>query len=127
MTYTFSYFTKITQPVIKRRPWWNIFGQDTIELVPRNERKVYVGLSQEEATLLSRATTGLDHTSSLLRRFLKDGTELQLEEGTPPQTPYIMTEGTRTNLMQRSWAASPWERKSKARYQDADGMWKDAP
>ena len=46
-TYTFSYYTDGTKTILIRRKWWNLFGRDTLEIIPITTRKCFTDLSKE--------------------------------------------------------------------------------
>lgn len=80
--YTFSWFTKRKAPVLKRRPWWNVFGRDTIELREQWERIEICNIPEREAMLLKDASAG--HWDSplgtLLVRMMSNPLSIQLEQ-----------------------------------------------
>lgn len=108
MSYTLSYYYGEKQPVLVRRPWWKIFGSDTIRMETRLVRRICT-LSDAEGEIL----TGDDAEAALalLKSILPDTAQmLQLEQGRRP-TPYIPTascyadchvETTTTNLIPNS-------------------------
>jgi hypothetical protein len=80
--YTFSWFTRRKTPVLKRRPWWNVFGRDTIELREQWERISIYNIPDREARLLKDASAG--HWDSplgtLLVRMMSNPHSIQLEQ-----------------------------------------------
>jgi hypothetical protein len=52
--YTFSFYTKIPRTRLKRRPWWKIFGNDSLEVVETWERLVFSGISKGVADELTQ-------------------------------------------------------------------------
>lgn len=50
--YIFSCWTRVRIPVLVRRPWWNLFGSDTIKSKEVNQRRIIADLDEEEGKLL---------------------------------------------------------------------------
>lgn len=81
-TYVFSYSRIVQVPRIKRRPWWSLFGRDTIEFVDQWERRVISDVPQDEANLIMGARFtkfSEDAVTRLLLRVMGGGTQVQLE------------------------------------------------
>jgi hypothetical protein len=51
-THIFSFIVKKPCAVLKRRPWWNLFGRDSISYEDRWQSVVLGGLSEEQKNLL---------------------------------------------------------------------------
>lgn len=85
----FSYYTKVRVPKLVRRPWWVIFGRDTIEMVDTTQRNVTVlsNVSEVEAVAL------LNGRNQQILQQIIGGTHWQLEVG-GPATNYIPTSGS---------------------------------
>jgi hypothetical protein len=81
MTYTVSWLAQTTRAVIQRRPWWNLFGKDSLLLVPMWKRHVFTTDKKPDF-----------ETLRLVVSTLKSATHLQVEEG-PPAASYIATTG----------------------------------
>lgn len=90
-TYTFSYLKKTPHTYLVRRPWWNLWGRDSLETEYRWTRHSHNGLSKAEADILIGASQDYWHSpmSTLLLRMM--GNEVwmvQVEEssGSNPST-----------------------------------------
>ncbi len=84
MSYTFSYCVKVSTPYLKRRPWWNLWGRDSIETKETWQRMVVNDLSKAEADILISASSGhfSDPYGALLLRVMgKNPNMIQLEHG----------------------------------------------
>ncbi len=54
--YTFSYYSPTLEPTLVRRPWWNLFGKDSIKMVERSTRYTICGIPECEAQLIVSAS-----------------------------------------------------------------------
>ena len=52
MNYIFSYYKKVKVPVLIRRPWWNLFGRDALEMREQLQRQCFADIPKDEADLL---------------------------------------------------------------------------
>jgi hypothetical protein len=82
MTYTVSWLEQTTEAVIQRRPWWNLFGKDSLLLVIG--RKCHVVTTDKKPDF---------ETLMLIVSSLNSATHLQVEEGHPAPS-YIATTGS---------------------------------
>lgn len=91
-TYTFSYHKKHQVPVLKRRPWWNLFGKDSIVMEDAWTRHNFHGIPQDEADLIINASRGRWKTAGgrLLVRLIGPISQVQLEQS-PDYSPYVNT------------------------------------
>lgn len=89
-TYKFSYHIKRLVPHIKRRPWWNLFGKDSIEYKEQWVRTAVSGLTKEEGELLIVASCNYwkEPLGVLLLRLIGVMHNVQLEVD-KPTNPYI--------------------------------------
>ena len=53
--FVFSCYVKKAQPVLHRRPWWNLWGRDRIEYVQQWDRVYFAGLNQKQADAIIKA------------------------------------------------------------------------
>jgi hypothetical protein len=86
MTYIISWLEQTTEAIIQRRPWWNLFGKDSLLLVTRWKRHVITTDKKPDF-----------ETLILVVSSLKSATHLQVEEGTFP-TQYITTLGKTNSI-----------------------------
>ena len=95
-TYTFSYYSPTKTPVLKRRPWWNLFGRDTIVTEETLGRRVIADIPQDEADLILAASENYWNTAfgRIFVRMLGKVSMVQLESD-PQATSYIPTTGAR--------------------------------
>jgi len=57
--YLFSCYMTVNRLRLKRRPWWNLFGRDTLEPYTATER-ICITVGEQEAKLLQEANfTGM--------------------------------------------------------------------
>lgn len=86
--YTFSYYTKRPVPHIKRRPWWNLFGTDSIEYKEQWERVEISRLTEDEGRLLLEASSNYWDVplGTLLLRILGLVYQAQLEVDGPSKS-----------------------------------------
>lgn len=91
-TYTFSYHKKHQVPVLKRRPWWNLFGKDSIVMEDAWTRYNFHGLTKPEADLIIKASENYWNTplATLLLRIIGPITQVQVEQE-PTCNPYVST------------------------------------
>ena len=82
MTYIVSWLEQTTEAVIQRRPWWNLFGRDSLSLVTRWKRHVFTTDKKPDF-----------ETLRLVVSTLKSATHLQVEEGNTASS-YIATTGS---------------------------------
>lgn len=82
MTHIVSWLEQTTEAVIQRRPWWDLFGKDSLLLVTRWERHVITMDKKPDF-----------ETLRLVVSTLKSATHLQVEEGHPAPS-YIATTGS---------------------------------
>lgn len=95
-TYTLSYYRPTRTARLVRRPWWNLFGRDRVELVDSHERVAVWGINKRGAELLQTTDA-----SDILGIAVPGIKMLQLESGAPA-TAYVPTSGVEaqvTNLM----------------------------
>lgn len=92
-TYVFSYHTQHQQAILKRRPWWNFWGRDSIEYVKVWTRKTHSGVSQTEADLLTKASDNYWNNSlgQLITRLLDEPYNVQLEVDQNQTSNYVST------------------------------------
>lgn len=76
MTFVFSYNVAVPTAVLKRRPWWNIFGRDQLVYVDRWQQRVLAGLTQEQADFLRSATDNILLSELLLNLLTRPGEKL---------------------------------------------------
>lgn len=101
--YIFSYTVQTQHPVIKRRPWWAIFGRDKIDYISSHERVYLMGLSEKEANSISALFFG--SPKSLIGRLLDSARDFQLEPMNKPSSP-ILSYG-HANLIRNSNPDAP--------------------
>jgi hypothetical protein len=82
MTYTVSWLAQTAKAVIQRRPWWNVFGKDS--LLPVTGWKRHVVTTDKKPDF---------ETLILIVSTFKSATHLQVEEGQPAAS-YIATTGS---------------------------------
>ena len=82
MTYTVSWLAQTTRAVIQRRPWWNLFGKDSLLSIAGWQRHVVTTDKKPDF-----------ETLQLIVSTFKSATHLQVEEGYPV-TSYIATTGS---------------------------------
>lgn len=82
MTYTVSWLAQTTRAVIQRRPWWNLFGKDSLLSITGWQRHVVTTDKKPDF-----------ETLQLIVSTFKSATCLQVEEG-HPATSYIATTGS---------------------------------
>jgi hypothetical protein len=82
MTYTVSWLAQTTKAIIQRRPWWNLFGKDS--LLPVTGWKRHVVTTDKKPDF---------ETLILIVSTFKSATHLQVEEGHPAAS-YIATTGS---------------------------------
>lgn len=76
MTFVFSYNVAVPTAVLKRRPWWNIFGRDRLVLEDRWQHRVLRNLTQEQADLLKSCTDNILLSELLLNLLSRPGEKL---------------------------------------------------
>lgn len=76
MTFVFSYNVAVPTAVLKRRPWWNIFGRDQLVYEDRWQRRDLHGLSQEQADYLRGMTDNIVVSELLLNLLARPGEKL---------------------------------------------------
>ena len=103
--YVLSYTVDALKPKLVRRPWWNIFGRDSIVMERVPTRITHLNVNEYEASILM-ARPPCRGFRELLHRFAGGNvTMMQLEEGINPSTNYVESvsglrrEAARTNLM----------------------------
>jgi hypothetical protein len=92
-TYCFSFYVDSTEPRLVRRPWWNVFGRDRLEIVPVKKRVVISDLNVAEADILKNVFNNQGSLSLqylLVRLMGRNPEDIQLEVGRPA-TEYIPT------------------------------------
>lgn len=92
MSYTFSFYTKRPIPQIKRRPWWRVFGRDSIEYVDKWQRQCFSGLQKDEADILVSASSDYWNgpLSRLLLRLMGQALQdIQLEQTSQDYSEYV--------------------------------------
>jgi hypothetical protein len=75
-TYTLSFNVKLRCAKLKRRPWWDIFGADRLEMVDCWESRVFAGLTKAQADLFTEASRSgwtSEQAHLLLRLMSRDG------------------------------------------------------
>jgi hypothetical protein len=82
MTYTVSFSAQTIEAVIQRRPWWNLFGKDSLLRVTR--RKRYVVTTDKKPDF---------ETLKLIASIFNSPRYLQVEECHPASS-YIATTGS---------------------------------
>jgi hypothetical protein len=82
MTYTVSWLAQTTKAVIQRRPWWNVFGKDS--LLPVTGWKRHVVTTDKKPDF---------ETLRLIVSTFKSATHLSVEEGHSAAS-YIATTGS---------------------------------
>lgn len=89
-TYTFSCYVKRDVPVLKRRPWWNLFGRDTLTTARQWVRMCLTDITEDEKDLI---LGGWDAPAvRLLRRAVGSVVaNVQLEEDVRDASPYVTT------------------------------------
>jgi hypothetical protein len=90
--YTFSYYTSHKVPALKRRPWWNLWGKDSIVMEDAWTRHNFHGIPQDEADLIINASRGRWKTPGgrLIVRLIGPISQVQLEQE-PFVSPYVIT------------------------------------
>jgi hypothetical protein len=81
MTYTVSWSAQTTEAIIQRRPWWNLFGKDSLLPVTRWKRHVVTTDKKPDF-----------ETLKLIVSTFNSPRYLQVEEGNPASS-YIATTG----------------------------------
>ena len=80
--YIFSYYSSHQVPVLKRRPWWNLWGKDRIVMEDAWARHNFHGIPKDEADLIINASRGRWQTPGgrLIVRLIGPVSQVQLEE-----------------------------------------------
>lgn len=91
--YVFSWYCTELAPVLVRRPWWNLWGRDRIELREQQTRKMLCGLPADEATVIRNASSRWhsNATGRLLTRMMGQKPEMAQLEADRPATAYVAT------------------------------------
>jgi hypothetical protein len=83
MTYTVSWLAQTTRAVIQRRPWWNLFGKDSLLSITGWQRHVVTTDKKPDF-----------ETLQLIVSTFKSATHLQVEEDNTSSSSYIATIGS---------------------------------
>ena len=80
MKYTLSWYTKEPVVYLKRRPWWSLFGRDTLEYRVMEQRHAILGVPEDEAALLMGTQFNYGPFRNLILRLMgKDVWMVQFE------------------------------------------------
>lgn len=78
--FVFSYYRKVAQPFLVRRPWWNIFGRDRIESRQVWQRVCLADLQQDEADILiANGPAATSAVGRLVHRLMGESYSVQVE------------------------------------------------
>lgn len=87
-SYVFSYYKPEKIPVLVRRPWYNIFGKDSIKFRFSNTRECIDNITKAEADMIAGPYPNA-LVISLITKILKKSTYWQLERGNKTTSAYI--------------------------------------
>lgn len=89
-SYVFSYYKPEKIPVLVRRPWYNIFGKDSIKFRFSNTRECIDNITKAEADMVAGPYPNA-LVISLITKILKESTYWQLERENIAAPTYIIT------------------------------------